>query len=185
MRIVMLSCGNITGDSMATIMSQLHLEKAHFENFKQHLPGYKTMCEKTLAKLMKLGILEVSTAFERAISKVGKIKVISEDQADFDDDSDAKLTSVRTFSSGKGYSAQVSGLKNKIGTLRIQCYERKTGEFYYFKIPSHGYKHQQTLKTPALEIPFNLDGTPRRKPLGWSNHNMWEWEVSDFKEMAT
>ena len=139
---------------MATTMSQLHLEKAHFENFKQHLPGYKTMCEKTLANLMKLGVLEVSTAFERAISKVGKIKVISEDHADFDDDSDAKLTSVRTFNYGKSYSSQVSGLKNKIGTLRVQCYERKTGEFYYFKIPGHAYDWQRNLKKPALEIPF-------------------------------
>jgi len=170
---------------MATIMSQLHLEKAHFENFKQHLPGYKTMCEKTLAKLMKLGILEVSTAFERAISKVGKIKVISEDQADFDDDSDAKLTSVRTMGYGKIYSSQVSGLKNKIGTLRVQCYERKTGEFYYFKIPGHAYEWQRNLKKPALEIPFNLDGTPRRVPLGPGKHNFWEWEVSNFKEMST
>lgn len=170
---------------MATIMSQLHLEKAHFNNFKEHLPGYSTMCEKTLAKILKLGIVEVSTAFERAISKVGKIKVISEDHADFSDGSDAKLTSVRTFNYDLSYSSQVSGLKNKTGTLRIQCYERKTKKFYYFKIPGDAYEHQRNLKKPALEIPFNLDGTPRRVPMRHCNHNFWEFEVSSFEEMAS
>ena len=173
---------------MATTLANLPLELAHFNNFKQYIPGYSKMCEKTILKLEKLGMIEVSTAFEQAISNVGQIKVISEDCADFADGSDAKYTSVRESNLTRpvpSYSSEVSGLRNKTGTLRVQCYERKQKKFYYFKIPSEAYEHCKETKKATLEIPFEYDGTPRRIPRYETvKQNWWNYEVSSFEEMA-
>lgn len=170
---------------MATTLANLDLEIAHFDNFKRHIPGYSKLCEDTVESLLQLGILQVSTAFEQALAKVGKHKVVSLDKGDLVRDgkfSDAKLSSVRTYSCGKSYGAPVTNVFNKTGSLRVQVYERKQDKFYYFVIPRRAYI--DIPKTSNIEIPFALDGTPRRTPYRPVYVNWWNYEVDSFKELA-
>jgi hypothetical protein len=170
---------------MATKLENLDLEIAHFNNLKAYIPGYEECCEKTVEKLLQLGILQVSTAFEHALGKMGGHKVVSEDCGDLIKDgiySDAKLSSVRTSGYGKSYSAPVTKIFNKTGALRVQVYERKQNKFYYFSIPYNAYSHIP--KTSNIEIPFELDGTPRKIPARAVYENWWNYGVASFEEMA-
>lgn len=128
--------------------------------------------------------MQVSTAFEQALARANGTEVVSTDSHDLSDGSDAKLVTVRTSSGGKTYSAPVHGFKNKTGPLRVQCYERLTNKFYYFVIPYWSYCDMSGKST--IEIPFELDGTPRRVCKGkkkWAN--WWDFEVKSFKKLAT
>lgn len=171
---------------MATKIEFLHLEIKHFLNFVDKLPGAATWCKDTVEHLLKQGFIQVSTVFEYAIANVGGHTVVSLDAADIDDGtpggSDAKLATVRTSSRGKKYSAPVSSISGKTGSLRVQIYERKQDKFYYFLIPHDAYKHIP--KTSNIEIPFELDGTPRRVPRGRYIQNWWNYEVATFDEMC-
>ena len=165
---------------MATKLENNHLEIAHFNNFRNHIPGYKKMCNETLTTLLDLGLIQVSTAFEQALAKVGKHDLVSQDCGDLIKDgvySDAKLSSVRLSSYGRSYSAPVTNIHNKRGSLRVQVYERIREKFYYFVIPEKAYKHIP--KSSNIEIPFDHDGTPKV-----ANH-WWQWNVSSFVELAT
>ena len=167
---------------MATKLENLELERAHFLHFKEHLPGYASLDKFTVQTLLDLGLLQVSTAFEYALANCGGHSVISEDQADISDGSEAKLSSVRTSSYGTSYSANVSNTKNKTGMLRVQVYERKLKQFYYFLIPHSAYC--QVSSTSNIEIPFLLDGTPKRSYSPVRLPNWWKYEVSSFFELS-
>ena len=170
---------------MATKLENLHLEVAHFNHFKNHIPGFEECCPKTVEKLLQLGILQVSTAFEHALGKIGGHAVVSEDCGDLLKAgiySDAKLSSARTNGRGRAYGAPVHKIFNKTGALRVQVYERKQNKFYYFSIPYKAYSHIP--KTSNIEIPFELDGSPRRIPMRAVYENWWNYEVKSFKEMA-
>jgi len=163
---------------MATKLEHLQLEIAHYKNFRTKLSFIRDSEEGGEMSAFEHGciingLLQVSSVFEMAIAEVGRLKVVSTDCEDFNDGSDAKMTSVRTNSYGRKYGAPISGIKNKTGSLRVQVYERKLDKFYYFVIPV--WKHC-SVKYP--DIPFELDGTPRR-----TNH-WWEHEVATFEEMA-
>ena len=145
----------------------------------------KTLNDDTVHKLLNMGILQVSTAFEHALAEAGDHEVVSLDRGDLYRDgaySDAKLSSVRTSGYGKRYSAPVTNIFNKTGILRVQVYERKQGKFYYFAIPRRAYI--DIPKTSNIEIPFELDGTPRRKPTRKVYVNWWRYEVKTWNEMA-
>lgn len=168
---------------MATKIEHVGLETAHFTNFVKFVPGIETMCDTTVRQLLSLGLMQVSTAFEHAIANVAGLRVTSTDAADLSDGSDAKLSTVRTSSGGKQYSAPVTNVKGKTGDLRVQVYERKQGRFFYFVIPNSAY-----CDLPAksnIELPFELDGTPRRIPRREVNENWWNYEVDSFEEMCT
>lgn len=171
---------------MATKLENLDLEVAHFNNFKGYIPGYSNLCGFTLEAVLKMGLMQVSTAFECALGDVGGHQVVSEDQGDLlrnGDYSDAKLSTVRTSSYGKSYGAPVTNIYNKSGALRVQVFERKQDKFYYFWIPKAAYAHIG--KSSNIEIPFELDGTPRRIPTRKVYQNWWDWEVPDFQTMAS
>jgi hypothetical protein len=168
---------------MATKLENLDLEIAHFDNFKKYIPGYEGLCKKTVEALLQLGILQVSTAFEQALSKVGGHEMVSADRGDLYKNgkySDAKLSTVRTKNYGRSYTAPVASIFNKTGALRVQVYERKQEQFYYFSIPRRTYI--DIPKTSNIEIPFEMDGTPRR--VNRSQVNWWKYEVDSFREMA-
>jgi hypothetical protein len=170
---------------MATKIENLQLEIDHFDHFKEYLPGYKTMCKDTVLSLAKLGGLQISTLFEQALARVGKHKMVSLDRGDLCRDgvySDAKLSTVRTSGYGLVYSAQVSNIFNKTGSLRVQVYERKQGRFYYFVIPRHAFRG--IARSSNIEIPFDLDGTPRRIPRRKVRVNWWRYEKATWAEMA-
>ena len=164
---------------MATILENLDLEIKHFENIWKHLDT-EHLCQKTAAWFLTNGLVQVSSVFELSIANVANLTVTSLNEADLSDGSDAKLVTVRTSSYGKNYSAPVSGIHNKTGDLRVQCYERKLDQFYYFVIPHQVYKHIP--KTSNIEIPFNLDGTPKKK--NNCQVNWWNWEESSFEKMC-
>lgn len=165
---------------MATKSEHIGLETSHFNNFKKYIPKFDTMCEHTVQTLLEMGLIQVSTAFEHAIANSGNMSVISEDAADLSDGSDAKMVSVRTSSYGTAYSAPVTGIKNKTGILRVQAYERKQDKFYYFKIPHSAYSWIP--KSSNIEIPFELDGTPRTR--NNCTVNWWKYKVATFADMA-
>ena len=166
---------------MATKQDNLYLEIAHFNKFKNKISEYNNMCEKTINKLLELGLIEVSTAYETAIANIAGTQVISKDHADLSCGSDAKLSTVRTCSNGKSYSAPVTGIHNKTGDLLVQVYERKQEKFYYFRLPNETYAHIP--KSSNIEIPFALDGTPRKQ--NRKQHNPWEYECASFDNMCT
>jgi hypothetical protein len=164
---------------MATLDIHLELELAHFENFQKHIPGYSTWCPKTVAEMLRLGIVQVSTAFEHALAKVGKFKVVSEAGHDGSDGSDAKLSSARHRAYGKAYSAWVSNTQGKTGKLRVQVYERIQNKFYYFVIP-----HSMHSTVKYLEIPFDLAGNPTRFSNKGGFNKWWKCEVKTFNNLA-
>jgi hypothetical protein len=158
---------------MATLDSHLELEIIHFENFKEYIPGYNELCSKTVHQLLHMGAIQVSTAFEKALANVGGFTALSESGRDGNDDSDAKLVSVRYHHSNTLYDGYVSNTAGKIGKLRVQLYERNHSKFYYFIIPKVAHS---TVK--YLEIPFDLLGNPKRK------NRWWNYEVNSFEELA-
>lgn len=170
---------------MATKMEHLLLETAHFNHFKERIPKFSDLDEPTVLALLELGVLQISTAFEHALAHIGNHKVVSLDKGDLYRDgsySDAKLSSVRTSGYGKSYSAPVTNIFNKTGTLRVQVYERKQNKFYYFAIPRRAYI--DIPRSSNIEIPFELDGTPRRVPKRPVYVNWWKYEVGSWDEMA-
>jgi hypothetical protein len=166
-------------------MENLELDVAHFVAFASHLPGFKNQDRGTIKwMLMEMGIVEVSTAFERVLAELGGHTLVSKDNGDLYKNgkySDAKLSTVRTSSRGMAYSAPVTNIFNKTGALRVQVFERKQYKFYYFAIPRHAYMHIP--KTSNIEIPFELDGTPRTN--NNCTVNWWKYKVDTLQEAAT
>jgi hypothetical protein len=171
---------------MAKQLQHLDTEKKHFENIVPYLyPDIKKRDRKLLDALLDDGIIEVSTALEKAHCKVGGHTHVSKPQGDLFRNgkySDSKLSTVRTSSYGKSYGAPVTNLANKTGALRVQMYERKQDKFFYFVIPHRAYKHIP--RSSNIEIPFDLDGTPRRRPRRIVKVNWWKFEVPDFETMS-
>ena len=171
---------------MAVKLENLDLELAHFNHFKFRIPGFHKVCDKTVETLAQLGGLQVSTLFEQALAITGGHKVVSLDKGDLYRNgaySDAKLSSARTSGHGKDYRAPVTSIFNKTGTLRVQVYERKQNRFFYFAIPRRAYI--EVPKSSNIEIPFEIDGTPRRVPMRKVYVNWWRYEVESWEEMAT
>lgn len=169
---------------MATVLKNQLLEDEHFRNFSHHIPGIENCCMKTIEYLLSIGIIQVSTAFEHALANAGGYSVVSEDSHDLSNGDDAKLSTARTCNKGRSYRAPISNVKGKTGFLRSQVFERKQKKFYYFVIPYSAYKNIP--KTSNIEIPFELDGTPRRQRRGPMKYdNMWDYEVPDFVALAT
>jgi hypothetical protein len=165
---------------MSTKLENLELEIAHFNNFKQYVPNFKDMDIKTVELLLKMGGLQISTLWEQALSTIIGCTVVSLDANDLSDGGDGKIISVRTSGYGRSYSAPVTNTSGKTGTLYVQAYERKQHNFYYFAIPFDAYSH--IAKSSNIEIPFDLDGTPRRR--NSCNVNWWRFELKnllDFK----
>jgi len=117
---------------------------------------------------------------EHAIHIIGNITKHNTIGKDFHDESDAKLASVRTSSKGKAYSAPITNLHRKQGLIRAVVYERKQDKFYYFVIPYEKYKHIP--KTSNIEIPFNIDGSPKK--VNKCNVNWWDYSKDTFEEIC-
>ena len=158
---------------MATKLSSINLEIAHFSNIKTFLPSSNAWCWETVDSLLNMGLIQVSTAVEHAVAHIGGTTVVSEDKNDLANGDEVKAASARLRGYGKSYDAYISNTKGKTGNLRVQVYERITDKFYYFVIPYSQYN-----KVTYLEIPFYLNGTPK-----YNNH-WWDWEVESFEKMS-
>lgn len=173
---------------MSKRKEKLNLDKKHFDNFKRHLPFKKKLCKKTVNMMLKNGIIDVSTAFEVALSNIGDTDIISEIHADFQNGCDAKLVTSRKKVSKNGkvlYTASIGKIKNKTGNLLVQVYEQFSGKFYYFSIPHSAYSPViNNTKKGSIDILFNNDGTPRRETVNKLKYeNWWYYEVNNLKEL--
>lgn len=165
---------------MATKTQHITLERRHFEEVKHHLPEHTTWCANTVEKLLEKGFIQVSTVAEHAVAYQQGCDVVGQDANDLEYGGDVKLCSVRTSNYGCSYSAPVTNIHGKSGWLYVQVYERKQDKFYWFAIPREAYSHIP--KTSNIEIPFELDGTPRRR--NRCSINWWDYEQPDFKTMS-
>ena len=157
---------------MATKQSNLALDRAHFNHVRQHIPGYTPGYNRCIEWMLDLGIIQVSTAVEHAVAQQTGTQVISEDARDLSDGSDVKTCTARTHNSGRSYGAPVTNIRGKTGSLRVQVYERLQDRFYLFLIPREAYRHIPPGSN--IEIPFELDGTPRRSNRWWQ-HEVDRW----------
>jgi len=157
--------------------SNIDLDRRHFEKFKHCIPELMECDNRSLEMLLEKGLLQVSTCFEHALANVKNLTVIGADSHDLSDGADAKISSVRTHSSGACYGAPIRGLKNKTGNLYVQVYERKQNRFYYFDIPYHAYKDIPS--SSNIEIPFDLMGNPK-PPTRAAKYNWWKYRVDSF-----
>jgi hypothetical protein len=140
-----------------------------------------------LKQLMMDGVISVEILLEVAISRMGNLPRLSTQHQDFIDHSDAKKTSVRMHGgvhSGVNvhYGAPIGRVHTKRGYLRVMCYERQQDRFYYFLIPPSAYCHIND--TTNIEIQFELDGTPSRKPKRRRKVNFWNYEVPSFVDIC-
>jgi hypothetical protein len=180
--------------SMATKLENLKIELAHHNNLEPYLlkfqstqyPGFK-MCKKTKQyQQFKLfnGHIQVSSEFETVMAYLCCTNVVSLNDKDLGNGADCKLTTVRHSSHHTTYSAPVGDIFYKKGTLYVSCYERIQNKFYYFAIPRFAYC--TIPKSSNIEIPFELDGTPRRIPAGKRTYaNWWEYECTSLVDMST
>ena len=133
-------------------------------------------CKNRLSK--EDNLLSTGSLLEKAISVQKKITRHATIGKDFVDGSDAKSSSCRWYSKNTAYGAPISDISNKRGLLRAVVYERLHDTFYFFLIPYAAYKNIP--KTSNIEIPFNLDGSPRRDSKAIRNVDWWQFQVADF-----
>jgi hypothetical protein len=126
---------------------------------------------------IEMKLLSTGSLLEQAISSRKNLTRHATIGKDFVDGSDAKSASVRWASNGTTYGAPIHDIFNKKGLLRCVIYERLHDKFYFFLIPHKAYENIS--KTSNIEIPFNLDGTPR-KNAKVRNVDWWQFEVTGF-----
>ena len=135
-----------------------------------------------LRNMVNDGVIQMDALFEKAVSKIGKIKRDSTTGRDFVDGSDAKKATTCWCVEEAGPRrkapyvrrvATITSLKNKRGILRCIVAETETDTVYYFRIPYSAY-----CGLTAIRIYFNEDGSPK------TNGNFWKWKCDTFTEMA-
>jgi hypothetical protein len=131
-------------------------------------------------KLVADDIIQFGQLLEKAIATQCGLIRESTVNRDFECGDDAKSVVARTSNHGMSYGAPVTNIYNKTGNLLVTVYERKQNKWYLFRIPNKAYKNIP--KTSNIEIPFELDGTPRR--VNRSEVNWWKFEVLKFKDLA-
>jgi len=157
---------------MATKQEHRSLDRAHFNQLKRHIPGYRRQYDRCLNWLLGIGAIQVSTAAEYAIAKQIGSRVIGHDRADLTCGSEVKLATARISSYGRSYSAPITNIAGKTGDLLVQVYERHRDCFYLFRIPHSAYGHIKA--SSNIEIPFYLDGEPR-KSNAWWRYEVQRW----------
>jgi hypothetical protein len=144
---------------------------------------------KFVRKLVSDDLIQTGQLFEKALAVECKLIRESTVGRDFRNTvvngrtvagQDAKLVAARTHSNGSAYSAPVTNIHSKLGELLVAVYERKQCAWYLFRIPYKVYKHIP--KTSNIDIPFELDGTPRRD--NRCDINWWHYEVPSFKALV-
>lgn len=177
-----IEIGNLITPATSIYVSDIDLLLVHFDFLWPHaypnrsresyLEHRKTVEDGTWNNLGGL--------LEHAIHAMGNLIKHNTTGRDYTDDSDAKLVSVRTSSKGTNYSAPVTNIHRKKGYLRVCCYERKLNKHYFFLIPYSAYCHIG--KSSNIEIPFDLNGTPKR--INKCAVNWWNYEKSSFLEIC-
>ena len=140
--------------------------------------------DKFLTKFIELlstdDCIQTGQLLEKAISVQCNLIRESTQGRDFANGDDAKLISVRTYGYGCSYGAPIHNIHAKKGCLLVACYERKQQNWFYFRIPYYAYSNIP--KSSNIEIPFEIDGTPRIK--NKSTINWWKFQVKCFNDLV-
>ena len=137
---------------------------------KKQLDSQITFTE-ALKMLWEYDLINVGEMAEQAVVKKSKkLKQNSSGKkgSDFNDFTEHKYSTVR-YESAKCGRAQINGIKNKVGDIRIMVYEPVQGKNWYFRVPHSVYK-----KVASLKVYFNLDGSPRDPIRIDSKINLWK-----------
>ena len=137
---------------------------------KNTLDSQLTVIE-AIVLLWKDNLINVGEMAEQALVKKSKnLKQNSRGKkgSDFDDLTEHKYSTVRYESANCG-RAQITGIKNKVGDIRIMVYEPVQDKNWYFRIPNSVYN-----KVATLKVYFNLDGSPRNPVRIDSKINLWD-----------
>jgi hypothetical protein len=150
--------------------------------------GYTKRDLPILQKATTRGDLAMESLVENAISRTGKIQRVNIPGMDFDDGSDAKkVTVVNQGTIAKPKRGAGFSTKNKKGLLRVVVVDPMVNEVFYFKIPPEFYVGQkQKRREVALRIPFSkFGGKPQFTPNATTSVDIWNFEVSSFKELSS
>lgn len=154
--------------------------------------GYKDVSVESAKRMARDGALSINRILEIALERVGKLKHSNKKGEDFSDGSDAKYATSRNkiHNSGAGYFternwADVAGLKNKRGTLRVLINYNNWNEGihkpFMFKIP---YKVWQPEVRSSGNLKFYFSSKDNnltkitRKRFG-------KYQVDTFKQLAS
>jgi hypothetical protein len=131
--------------------------------------------EEAIEFLWDKNLIDVGEMAEQALVRTSKnLKQNSRGKkgSDFNDLTEHKYSTVRYESANCG-RAQINGIKNKVGDIRIMVYEPIKNKNWYFRIPNSAYK-----KVDSLKVYFNLDGSPRNPIRIDSKINLWEYKCT-------
>lgn len=179
---------------MATTLNNVDEDLKFYHELKKHIWGPKLSRTKDdhMVDMVKMGLLQIETLLECAISKVGNLPIDHQTGQDFIDQSDAKkvTSNYRNNVIVEGTwtnSYFVRNIKAKKGKLRVMAWNRYADKFEYFVIPHHAFQH---LKCSFIEIVldrYNGYYTNPPTPAGGSvNYCKWNaYKVKDFYELST
>ena len=166
---------------MATKDSNIYIDLKYFEYLWPYTIWYKEnlISKKKYLMLLKEGEIQIETMFENvlAFNSNGKYIKESADGRDFSDNSDAKKSIVQFHR--ERYDAAVTGIKGKLGILRVVVYDKHNDNFHYFKIPKFAYGN-----IGMIEISFNVKDQGISKCIPNRSTKWWKYEVMTLEELC-
>lgn len=143
---------------------------------------------KAVSEMARIGVISMSNLLEQVLLDNGKLIQSNKTGEDFHDGSDAKYATARNrihINSKERHWADVAGLKNKRGTLRIfiNHYSAKTDAFtpYMFKVPYKVWSKCVT-KSGVLKFYFsNKEEGLTKKTI----EQFGKFRVDSIKELAS
>jgi len=155
----------------------------------RELGKYVGVPRKHLLKLAEEGILATETLVEVAIANAGNLERCTIGKGrDYIDGSDAKKAGISWDGIHRRWrGADVNGLANKVGWLRVVVPEPMENKLYFFLIPRKEYTRLPETNM-KLRIPFaKTGGKPdmSRKKEGSFAKRVWEkYQVETFEELC-
>lgn len=154
--------------------------------------GYKDVSVESAKRMARDGALSINRILEIALERVGKLKHSNKKGEDFSDGSDAKYATSRNrmHNNGAGYSAErnwadVAGLKNKRGTLRVLINYNNWNEGihkpFMFKIP---YKVWQPEVRSSGNLKFYFSSKDNNLTK-ITRERFGKYQVDTFKQLAS
>ena len=157
----------------------------HDVKFLDHFWKYSRWSKDTVIsyyqykELLNAGEIQIETFIENVIAdnSGGTFVKESGDGRDFSDNSDAKKSIVQFHR--ERYDAAVTGIKGKLGILRVVVYDKHNDNFHYFKIPKFAYGN-----IGMIEISFNVKDQGISKCIPNRSTKWWKYEVMTLEELC-
>ena len=162
---------------MATTDATVDFDVAFINELIQYLPSHLISDPKqvaTIKYLAKHGLLQRDRFYEYALAENsgGKYDMCSEDARDFTDDSDAKSVTLNFRESSYEPQVLVTGIRNKIGPLRVMAYDPRFGSFRYYFI----FEYESIRNYGRIEFGVNSNSKYNNGECGF--------ELNSFDELA-